>query len=77
MYISMMVDVNLGEISSDNLIEELEDRGFTVDGEEFENTSTGFEAEIEAQRIWALIRNGSSWEADAREFIFTLANKVV
>lgn len=78
MYISLMVDVNLGEVSDDNLIEELEDRGFTVEypGSE-EDVSVPDNIELEAQKLWAMIRNGNSWEDAARNFIFTLANKVV
>ena len=79
MYINMMVELDLGEVSSDNLIEELEDRGFTVNDPEEVDESSGvtYEMEIEAQKIWAMIRNGNSWEDAARNFIFTLANKVV
>jgi len=72
-YVTAEVEVDLSEFDTDDLIEELENRGFDyntegVDGDEMREL---------LERIWLNRRQGKDYQSDLDQLIYGILGKVV
>lgn len=65
------VDVDLSEIETDDLIQELEDRGQVVGTDRY-GDKTG-----QLIKIWELRRSGKSYDQELDNYIYDVLGKVV
>ena len=70
-YTEVEVDVDLDEFETEDLIEELESRGYLVTDEEGRDNN-----EI-LVKIWELRRMGKSYEAELDQLIYCVLGKVI
>lgn len=70
-YTEVEVDVDLDEFETEDLIEELESRGYLVTDEEGRDNN-----EI-LVKIWELRRMGKNYEAELDQLIYCVLGKVI
>jgi N-acetyl-anhydromuramyl-L-alanine amidase AmpD len=70
-YTEVEVDVNLNEFETDDLISELEDRGYMVGSDNSEDSNELL------TKIWQLRRNGQNYDRELDQLIYTILGKIV
>lgn len=70
-YTEVEVDVDLDEFDTEDLIEELEDRGYMVGAENAENSNELL------TKIWELRRSGKNFDQELDQLIYTILGKIV
>ena len=66
----MSVDVDLQDIDTEDLIEELEARG------EYKKVDS-YDAQVELTKIWQLRREGKPYDAELELYIYNTLGKVI
>ena len=68
-YTEVEVDVSLDDFQDDDLIQELEDRGYVIGGEETSNETL--------TKIWELRRLGKPYERELDQLIYDILGKTI
>ena len=64
------VDLDLSELETDDLIEELEARG------EYKQADS-YDSQVELTKIWQLRREGKPYDAELEKYIYNTLGKVI
>jgi N-acetyl-anhydromuramyl-L-alanine amidase AmpD len=70
-YTEVEVDVDLNDFDTDDLISELEDRGYMVGSDNSEDSNELL------TKIWQLRRNGQNYDRELDQLIYTILGKIV
>ena len=78
MYRSVWVDVDMDDFETDDLVEELEGRGYKVTQEGSSAfPPSEYEMKLQLERIWQLRREGKSFDAELDKYLYDMLGKVV